>query len=239
MAAIEQVAIPNWGRFKAELYPTLFGGPRFKEGRYLFRGVGDAEWSLVSSFDRFAHRLPMGDRPPIAEKLLDTFVEECQRDAAIEPCPSRREGQLAVAQHYGLPTRALDWTESPYIASYFAFADIRPGEGPGQVAIWALATGHEAWQGREAEVLRRLSRDNERMLRQRGVLTYLRAPFDALEAYVESLPDQESTALVQFRLPRSEAAVALADLRAMGISSTRLFPDRTGASRAALARCFG
>lgn len=239
MGAVEQVAVPDWGRFKEELYPTLFGETRFKEGPYLFRGVGDAEWSLVSSFDRFAHRLPLEERPPLAEELLDTFVDECNRDAAIEECPPRREGQLAIAQHYGLPTRALDWTESPYIASYFAFADIDPGVDTGQVGIWALATEHEAWHGKGGGIMRRVDRDNERMLRQRGALTYLTAPFDALETYVESLPDQESTALIQFRLPREEAAVALADLRAMGISSTRLFPDRTGAARAAVARCFG
>jgi hypothetical protein len=221
------------------MYPVLFASDRFEHGRFLFRGVGNADWNLISSFDRFAASVPLADRPPLAEKLLAAFVDECKRDAAIDPCPDSTELQLAIAQHYGLPTRALDWTESPYVAAYFACADARPDERTGQVAIWALATGHEAWQGEGAEILAMVSRHNERMLRQQGVLTHLRAPFNSLEAYVEDVDDQDSRALIQFRLPQSEAADALADLRAMGVSSTRLFPDRTGAARAALARCFG
>jgi hypothetical protein len=239
MSAIRRVTVNAWKRLKVELYPELFGGDHFDRGRFVFRGVGDADWTLMSSFDRFAASVPLSTRPLMAKELLEAFVDECEGDAAVDPCPGPWELQLAVAQHYGLPTRALDWTESPYIAAYFAFADVRAQEGTGQVAMWALVRAHEAWSGGGAEIFTSLSRHNERMLRQQGVLTYLTAPHDTLEAYVEGLPDQESLALIQFRLPRSEASAALADLRAMGISSTRLFPDRTGAARAAVARSFG
>jgi hypothetical protein len=45
-------------------------------------------------------------------------------------------GWLFLAQHYGLPTRLLDWSESPVIALYFAVANIMHDEDDG--CLWAL-----------------------------------------------------------------------------------------------------
>jgi hypothetical protein len=239
MTGIASISCADWGAFKADLHPVLFGGGAFEEGRYLFRGMRDVSWSLESSFDRYAKAIAAGRRAAEADRLLGLFVEECNRDPVVGVCPSDREESLAVAQHYGLPTRALDWTESPYVASYFAFADVKPGEEGEQAVVWALALDHGAWNGQGATVLRVEGNGNDRVLRQRGAFTFLEASYASLEEHVEACEDEGSPALYRFVIARSEARVALADLRAMGISGTSLFPDRTGAAKTALARCFG
>src|SRR5882762_2900983 len=43
---------------------------------------------------------------------------------------------IALMQHYGAPTAFLDWTESPYVAMYFA---IEQGRAEGKCsAVWAI-----------------------------------------------------------------------------------------------------
>lgn len=87
------------------------------------RSMGDWEDDLIVEFRRAAHHyLKPGEIPDVDDRLE----------------------WLALMQHYGAPTRLLDWTRSPYVASFFAFEG---ADGPS--AVWAFDTQwcHRAARG--------------------------------------------------------------------------------------------
>lgn len=84
---------------------------QFRGGRWVFRGVKDSEYTLTPSIGR----TPYSDRE---QRIFAQFVRELPAYSAYS---SQNDWELlAVAQHHGLPTRLLDWTENPLVAAFFA-----------------------------------------------------------------------------------------------------------------------
>jgi hypothetical protein len=92
---------------------------------WLFRGHADKAWELQPNIGRPYKRTPTGS--PRHYTSADEFA--MFRDFAMEvrrrfdDGPSTDFELLALAQHYGLPTRLLDWTQNLHVAAYFACED--------------------------------------------------------------------------------------------------------------------
>jgi hypothetical protein len=81
---------------------------------YCYRGMRNADYDLTTSL----HRNCKNACAKLEQPLLDNFINY----GRIED-PSINESvwkAMVIGQHYGLPTRLLDWTHSTLVALHFA-----------------------------------------------------------------------------------------------------------------------
>ncbi len=99
----------------------------------LFRGQKDAEWGLCTSLERYTPASLSSKDVEAAivaefEKRVDLHVAGRNSADILE--------LLARMQHWGAPTRLLDFTASPYIAAYFAVEEAARNDSP--CAVWIV-----------------------------------------------------------------------------------------------------
>ena len=127
---------------KARTWDQFSRWHRTLKGNWGFRGQANAKWNLDPSIDRltFVKGKSYGrqlDYWPYESDLLFKYQQQAHQFIAHPPPMSDRMSWLALMQHHGVPTRFLDWTRSPYAASYFAFHEDLP-RSTANAAIWAI-----------------------------------------------------------------------------------------------------
>ena len=126
---MSEVRIHSWNELQEELFKDSWNTEigRFRS-RYAFRGLSDAGYPLETNLIRLS-----GKYIELEHHLLRNFRKYAHRSVV------ERDSfwhWLSVAQHYGLPTRLMDWTYSPFVAMHFATANIEKFDVDS--AIWAV-----------------------------------------------------------------------------------------------------
>lgn len=221
--AIRDVIYDTWEGFKQDFISDIYQNQEPSLGSWLFRGQSSDTWKLVSNFDRKYTNL--SNRREFEKALLKTFQNLLRKTDIAHNFDNISETDTwALGQHYGLPTRLLDWSYSPYVAAFFSFADPAPFDDT-YVSIYALNHNHEVWNGSfGCEIVENCIPVNENQIKQEGVFTLLKSTFNTLEDFVNSYSGCDtSEALIRMLIPKIERQKVIKDLKLMRITFETIF----------------
>jgi hypothetical protein len=195
---------------------------------WLFRGVTNETHGLVAKIGRPKTRgIKKQIRSPyqLEDEIALYSMFRSQAMAYTERQPSTSLEWLALAQHFGVPTRLLDWTESFFVAAWFAVQKGGVKDSKADSAIW-VTRGIETIDA--GETLDPLSIKNARAYRP----AYVSQRISAQASVLVVCPSPTNEVILPFTwkitIAKNAEFVLKKRLNACGIHHRLLFPDLQG-----------
>ena len=212
-------------------------GPKTGSLAPIFRGQPDMSWSLVPAIHR-TRRLTerVDDWSSLETELIEEFKEQGW-SLVSDPATLTFGDWMALGRHHGLPTRLLDWSESPLIALHFAIATEPETDGciwRAQPTSWVpmtkIADSSDAdVRARQTSIVRLNPLGmHPRFRAQQGLFTASPLP-SGRDAYV-ALDKQlgVDTYLQKWVIESARKTYLERQLERLGVDSFLVFPDLDG-----------
>lgn len=256
---LKEVALDSWDQFPPAVFKLAEErADAAKKGTHhselLFRGHADSSWPLATTLERWTgdtlrvsrYHLGLGAVKDEAESRIDRTWEIPDYPDFLAMLEKGSEGEtkffrllansqlyefMVYLRHHGFPSPLLDWTLSPFVAAYFAFANATPAIN---IAIYAYQeyAGHGKGGYAAApriEQLGRHVRTHVRHFQQQAEYTVAIKDEGTdmtfcthEEAFSKSVCDSQDL-LWKYTIPGSERMQALAYLQQHNLTAYSLF----------------
>jgi len=134
--------LKSWGEFEPRIEKIIseYGTDGENENRILYRGQADSGWNLVTTLERYGitkntvrNYLDISSRcAPQIESFTgkdlhwlkdDNIIKEINNKSNLSHLYLPVYEYWVYLRHNGFPSPFLDWTFSPFIAAFFAYAE--------------------------------------------------------------------------------------------------------------------
>ncbi len=206
-------------------------------GKWVYRGHANPSWALITSYGRF-HQETFGESASFSlhsfQAMLTRFIRRASESCGQNYGSYSPAQKMSLAQHFGVPSPILDWTHSPYVATYFAVTD-PSASGCQDISFCVYALNVKSWSDAElsaadedtlltghGDAFRFLDTNSffsRRITRQSGCFTYQNFP-ECLSKQIE----RPNETIRKYEVTDNRTEI-IQELELMGITGGNLFDE--------------
>lgn len=241
--------LERWQDFSEILENHYFNRPNVE---LVFRGHRRHDWGMVPSLGRVTSDGIVTE--DLASEQLSIFRKAIRGridDHSLLVNDSEDDELWSIGQHHGLMTPLLDWTYSPYVALFFAFAKedrTDEKENPYRAVFILNKTFIESISDSDLRIFEPRKDDHGRLVSQAGLFTF--SPYDATienkltdilggdtiqdDELRDAAEEDQAGILAKYickvYIKNEEQQDCVKHLRRMNVHHASLFPDLLGAA---------